>query len=197
MAGSVRVCEGVYWENVGPLGTEGQDIPKAQEKHEGLQILNPLRIGAVSSALHQGCAELRENGAWWEAPLSRTRWANFLDYPWTVMIQGTHDSLRNLLIVWAPNNPGRKGNFSPVCHQAQAHTAPLTTGQDIKRHSVGTKGSNFIGKASRLRIWWTSVPKNHFTWVRIHTSFILKGRGYGLLLQNYWSWNPLFFQLSM
>lgn len=31
--------------------------------------------------------------------------------------------------------------------------------------------SNFIRKASRLRRWWTTFPKDHFTWVRILTSF--------------------------
>ena len=45
------------------LGTEGQDILKAQEKHEGLQILNPLRISAIPLALLQDWPELSEDGA--------------------------------------------------------------------------------------------------------------------------------------
>ena len=46
-----------------PLGTEGQNILKTQEKHEGLQILNPLRISAISLALLQDWPELNEDGA--------------------------------------------------------------------------------------------------------------------------------------
>ena len=56
--------------------------------------------------------------------------------------------------------------------------------------------SDFIQKASRLRRWWTGVPKNHLTRVRIQASFILKGRECGWLLQTSWCWNPLFLQLS-
>ena len=42
---------------------------------------------------------------------------------------------------------------------------------------VGTRNSNFIYKARRLKRWWTTVPKNHVIRVRIQAPFILKGEG--------------------
>ena len=45
------------------------------------------------------------------------------------------------------------------------------------RWAVGTRNSNSIWKTSRPRRWWTRVPKNHLTQVRIQASFILKGEG--------------------
>jgi len=42
---------------------------------------------------------------------------------------------------------------------------------------VGARNNDLIQKASRLRKWWTSVPKNHLARVRIQASFILKGEG--------------------
>ena len=98
---------------------------------------------------------------------SITRWANFLDKPWTVMIQSTHDTLRHF-IVWAPNNPGRKRTHSwSSCQFVTKPKLILLPSQlaphSIKRHSVGTKNSDVIGKASRLRIRWTSVPRNHLS----------------------------------
>ena len=37
------------------------------------------------------------------------------------------------------------------------------------------QGSDFIWKVSRQRRWWTSVPEDHLTQVRIWASFIVKG----------------------
>ena len=45
----------------------------------------------------------------------------------------------------------------------------------MERRVGGARNSNFIWKANRLRRWWTNVPKNHLTRVRIQASFVLKG----------------------
>ena len=47
----------------------------------------------------------------------------------------------------------------------------------MKRQVVGARKSDFIWKASRPRRWWTRVPKNRLTQVRIRASFIRKGEG--------------------
>ena len=73
--------------------------------------------------------------------------------------------------------------FREACYRVQAHAAHCTTGQYIKRHVVGERDSDFIQKASKPRRWWTSVPKNHLTQVRIQASFILKGEGCKVLVQ--------------
>ena len=39
------------------------------------------------------------------------------------------------------------------------HTARCTIGQSIERQGVWARNGDFIWKASRLRRWWTSVPK--------------------------------------
>lgn len=52
----------------------------------------------------------------------------------------------------------------------QINTAPEKPG-------VGARNSNFIWKARRWRRWWTSVPKNHLTCIRIQLSFIVKSGG--------------------
>ena len=41
------------------------------------------------------------------------------------------------------------------------------TGQSIERQVFGTRKNDFIQKASRLRGWWTSVPKNTLAWARM------------------------------
>ena len=43
------------------------------------------------------------------------------------------------------------------------------------RQGVDTRNNDFVQEASRPRRLWTSVPKNHFTWVRIQAFFVLKG----------------------
>lgn len=48
------------------------------------------------------------------------------------------------------------------------------TGQEIERWGIGARNSDFIWKASRPRIWRTSIPKNLLTWIGIQASFILK-----------------------
>ena len=57
----------------------------------------------------------------------------------------------------------------PKYYWVQAHSACCMTGQYIERQ--GAKNSDFIGKASKARRWWTSVPKNHLTCVRIQELF--------------------------
>ena len=43
--------------------------------------------------------------------------------------------------------------------------------------SAGAGNSDFIWEESKLRRWWTHVPKNHLAWVRIQASFTLKSKG--------------------
>ena len=62
--------------------------------------------------------------------------------------------------------------------------------------AVGARNNGLIQKASRLRKWGTSVPKNHLARLRIQDSFILKGEGLWLVLQASWCRNSLFLQLS-
>ena len=50
---------------------------------------------------------------------------------------------------------------------------------------VEAGNSDLVQKASRLRRWWTSVPKNHHTWLRIQASFIVKGEGMWLVVANF------------
>lgn len=45
----------------------------------------------------------------------------------------------------------------------------------INRLVAGARNSDLILKVSRWKRWWTSIPKNHFTQVRIQEAFILKG----------------------
>ena len=47
----------------------------------------------------------------------------------------------------------------------------------MERQVVMARNSDFIWKAGRPRRWWTSVPKNHLTQLRIQASFTLKGEG--------------------
>ena len=56
--------------------------------------------------------------------------------------------------------------------------------QKIKRSVVRIRNSNFLWKASRLG-WWTNVPKNHLTQVRIQASFIIKLEGVWLVAANF------------
>ena len=58
------------------------------------------------------------------------------------------------------------------------------------------RNSDFIQKASRLRRWWTSVPKNHDTQVRIQASFLLKGERLQLVGANFLRSEYLFLQMS-
>ena len=74
--------------------------------------------------------------------------------------------------------------FGCICYQVQAHTAPHMVVQKIKRWVVRTRNSNFIWKASRLG-WWTSVPENHLTRVRIQASLIIKLEGVWLVAANF------------
>ena len=83
------------------------------------------------------------------------------------------------------------------CYWVQALTACCTTGQQIKKQVVGASNSDFIWKASKLRRWWASVPKNHLPWVKIQVYFDTE-RGGGVvgsckLLDVK---NPLFSKLS-
>ena len=83
------------------------------------------------------------------------------------------------------------------CYWVQALTACCITGQQIKKQVVGASNSDFIWKASKLRRWWASVPKNHLPWVKIQVYFDTE-RGGGVvgcckLLDVK---NPLFSQLS-
>ena len=59
-------------------------------------------------------------------------------------------------------------------YQVQVHTACSTKVNKLRDELLGARNSNFIQKASRRRRWWTSVPKNHLTSVRIQDSFTLK-----------------------
>ena len=49
----------------------------------------------------------------------------------------------------------------------------LLASRQANKSRVGAKNTGFIQKASRLRGWWTCVPKTHFARVRIQASFIL------------------------
>ena len=51
--------------------------------------------------------------------------------------------------------------------------------------SQWVKNSDFILIATRLSRGWTRVPKNHLTQVGIRASFILKGEGLWLVIENY------------
>ena len=44
-----------------------------------------------------------------------------------------------------------------IRYQVQAPTALCTTGQSVERWVTGTKNRGLIGKASRLRRWWTAA----------------------------------------
>ena len=46
--------------------------------------------------------------------------------------------------------------------------------RSINTEVVRARNSDFSQKASRLKRWWTSVPNDHLTQVRIQISFILK-----------------------
>ena len=74
---------------------------------------------------------------------------------------------------------------SPCLLPSSGCTAHHSTGQYIKTQGSGARNSNFIKKVSRLRRWWTRVPKNHLTQVRIQASFILKGLGVWLAVANF------------
>ena len=50
---------------------------------------------------------------------------------------------------------------------------------------MGQRDGDFIQKASRLRRWWTRVPNNQPTRVRIQASFILKGEEVWLVVANF------------
>ena len=63
------------------------------------------------------------------------------------------------------------------CYWIQADTAHGMTGQQIKQWFIGQRNSNFIQSVSRLSRWWTHVPKNHLTGVRIQAFFYTKRRG--------------------
>lgn len=41
-----------------------------------------------------------------------------------------------------------------------------------ERGVLGARNNDFIENASRLRRWWTLVPKNCLAWVRIPASFM-------------------------
>lgn len=62
---------------------------------------------------------------------------------------------------------------------------------------LGARNSDLIQKASRLKIRWTSAPKNHLLWIKIRVSFILKGQGVWLVAANFLGQTPLFLYLSM
>ena len=70
------------------------------------------------------------------------------------------------------------------CYLVQVCTAGHMKGQLIKRWGEA-RNSDFIQKASRLKRWWTSVPKNHPNQVRIWVSFILKGERMWLVVANF------------
>lgn len=62
------------------------------------------------------------------------------------------------------------------CYQVQAHTAHHITGHGIKKLIVRTRNSDFSQKASTLR-GWTSVPKNHLSWIQNSGFFYIKRGG--------------------
>ena len=81
---------------------------------------------------------------------------------------------------WVPchqKNAKKTGLTTWQCYSVQTPTAHQLTGQQIKRWDIRASTSDFIQKVSRLRRWWTSVPKNHLDWVQIQSSFVLKGGG--------------------
>ena len=59
----------------------------------------------------------------------------------------------------------------------------LATQQASKSRDVfwGARNNYFIQKASRPKRWWTSVPKNQLTSVRVQASFLLKGEGWSMV----------------
>ena len=65
------------------------------------------------------------------------------------------------------------GNRKSTTYVTKSKLLLLTTWQANKSSIIGARNRNFILKANRPRRWWTSVPKNHLTRVRIQASFIL------------------------
>ena len=55
----------------------------------------------------------------------------------------------------------------------------------INKCVVGARNGDFILKASRVRGWWTNVPKIQLTCLRVKASFILKGEEVWLVVANF------------
>ena len=61
----------------------------------------------------------------------------------------------------------------------------LSEWQANKQMSTGARNSNFIQKASRSRRGQTPIPKNYLVWIRIQTSFILRGEALKLKISGF------------
>ena len=64
-------------------------------------------------------------------------------------------------------------------------TLILLVARQASKSSFGARNSGFIRKVSKLRRWWTSVPENLLTEVRIQVSFKLRAEGVWLGATNF------------
>ena len=97
----------------------------------------PLEDQCHSLSLAPGLAWAQWGWGLMGSSFPRTRWANFLDKPWTVMIQSTHDTLRNF-IAWVPNNPGRKRTHSWISCQFVTKPKLILLPSQLANTSRGT-----------------------------------------------------------
>ena len=89
-------------------------------------------------------------------------------------IHSHFDCFIQIATFWMPN--AVPGTVS-LLHESRFILLTVWQASKSREEVLAGRNGNFIQQSSKLRRWWTNVPKNHLIWVRIQSSFRLKEEG--------------------